>query len=50
MKQAYLSRHAGGKLVRFLAANGYEINTVTEYGIVNQNTSDLNDALGLTMN
>ena len=50
MKQAYLSRHAGAKLVRFLASNGYEINTVTEYGIVNQNTSDLNDALGLTMN
>lgn len=43
MKQVYISRHAGTSLVRYLAGQGYQINTVTEYGIVNQNTSNLDE-------
>lgn len=45
MKQVYISRHAGTSLVRYLVAQGYQINTVTEYGIVNQNTNNLDDVL-----
>ena len=50
MKKVYLSRRAGSPLVEFLAEQGYEINTVTEYGIVNQNTTSIDDALGLIRN
>lgn len=46
MKKAYISRLAGKPLVEFLTAQGYEINTVTEYGIINEHTSDIDDALG----
>ena len=45
MKQVYISRHAGTSLVRYLVAQGYQINTVTEYGIVNQNTTSLDAVL-----
>lgn len=47
MKKAYVSRLAGKSLVAFLVAQGYEINTVTEYGIINEHTSDIDAALGL---
>lgn len=45
MKQVFISRHTGTDLVRYLAAQGYKINTVTEYGIVNQDTADLDAVL-----
>ena len=47
MKKVYVSRLAGKSLVGFLASQGYEINTVTEYGIINEHTSDIDAALGL---
>lgn len=47
MKKVYISRHAGRSLARFLAMQGYELNTVTEYGLINEHTSDINAALGL---
>ena len=47
MKKVYVSRLAGKSMVGFLASQGYEINTVTEYGIISEHTSDINDALGL---
>ena len=47
MRKVYLSRLAGKSLVGFLASQGYEINTVTEYGIINEHTSDIDKALGL---
>ncbi|MCF0143846.1 MAG: hypothetical protein HUJ79_01845 [Firmicutes bacterium] len=47
MKKAYVSRKAGKSLVAYLAEQGYEINTVTEYGIVNQHTSNIDRALGI---
>ena len=47
MKKVYVSRLAGKPLVRFLAEQGYEINTVTEYGIINEHTADIDKALGL---
>ena len=34
-------------MVSFLVDQGYEINTVTEFGIINEHTSDINAALGL---
>lgn len=34
-------------MVTYLMEQGYEINTVTEFGIINQHTSDINAALGL---
>ena len=34
-------------MVTFLMEQGYEINTVTEFGIINEHTSDINAALGL---
>lgn len=46
MKKVYVSRLAGKPLVEFLTAQGYEINTVTEYGIINEHTADIDDALG----
>lgn len=45
MKQVYISRHAGTSLVRYLVSQGYQINTVTEYGIVNQDTTSLDAVL-----
>ena len=47
MKKAYISRKAGAPLVSFLVEQGYEINTVTEYGIVNQHTTDIDRTLGI---
>ena len=47
MKKVYISRLAGKSIVGFLASQGYEINTVTEYGIINEHTSDIDAALGL---
>ena len=47
MKKVYISRLAGKSLVGFLASQGYEINTVTEYGIINEHTSNIDTALGL---
>ena len=47
MKKVYVSRLAGKSLVGFLAAQGYEINTVTEYGIINEHTTNIDTALGL---
>lgn len=47
MRKTYISRNAGKPLVEFLAAQGYEINTVTEYGIVSHNTNELESTLGL---
>ena len=47
MKKVYVSRLAGKSLVGFLASQGYEINTVTEYGVINEHTSDIDAALGL---
>ena len=34
-------------MVTFLMEQGYEINTVTEFGVINEHTSDINEALGL---
>ena len=47
MKKVYVSRLAGRSMVTFLMEQGYEINTVTEFGVINEHTSDINDALGL---
>lgn len=47
MRKIYISRNAGSPLVEFLTEQGYEINTVTEYGIVNHNTNEIESALGL---
>lgn len=47
MKKVYISRLAGKSLVKFLAAQGYQINTVTEYGIISEKTTDIDTALGL---
>ena len=50
MKKVYVSRLAGTPLVRFLSGQGYEINTVTEYGIINEHTTNIDEALGLERN
>lgn len=47
MKKVYVSRLAGRSMVTYLMEQGYEINTVTEFGIINEHTSDINAALGL---
>jgi len=47
MRKVYVSRLAGKSMVTFLMQQGYEINTVTEFGIINEHTSDINAALGL---
>ena len=47
MKKVYVSRLAGRSMVTFLMEQGYEINTVTEFGVINEHTSDINEALGL---
>ncbi|GEM_PF-299725 len=47
MRKAYVSRLAGKSLVEFLVSQDYEINTVTEYGIINEHTSNIDEALGL---
>ncbi|MDD4200445.1 MAG: hypothetical protein PHS19_03550 [Eubacteriales bacterium] len=36
--------------MEFLVKQGYEINTVTEYGIINQKTTDIDRTLGLVRN
>lgn len=50
MKKVYVSRHARRPLVEFLVQQGYEINTVTEYGIINQLTTDIDKTLGFVKN
>lgn len=46
MKQVFISRLAEKTLVAYLVKQGYEINTVTEYGIINGNTQNIDKALG----
>jgi len=47
MKKVYVSRLAGRSMINYLMEQGYEINTVTEFGIINGHTTDIDATLGL---